>query len=282
MSQDRFPEANGRGHDDQAAGPIVIVTFEHAGVSAVESILVSHGVACAAGTGVVSLCAQAAATWQRVEDNQAGLSALAAASVRTLASTMITCMMAASGRSRWCEIASPRPGVGPFAKVFPQAKFVCLYRGCAEVIAAVTGASRWGLGQVGLGDVALAYPGNSVAAAAAYWCGHTQAMLQFEASHPEQTLRVRHEDLAASAAEATKILSFLGLDRHQPELLGPRAEANGIAEAWAGCPADTIPVELIPAPMLARISGLQAALGYGDLGTEQKQLAQAGSLHGAT
>jgi hypothetical protein len=113
------------------------------------------------------------------------------------------------------------------------------------------------------------YPGNSVAAVAAYWCANTEALLDFETTHPARSLRIRHEDLVTNAA-AHSIIQFLGLTEHQSDLLGLPAEAQETAATDAlpvsGCPGDgRIPVELLPVPVLARVNGLHARLGYADL-----------------
>lgn len=263
-----------RGHEvaDPPNGPVIVLTFGFAGVQSLEDILVGRPeLACTSGTGVIPVCAHAVAAWRQLEQSAAGMSALAAASVRALATTMITTILSASaGASRWCEIATAPASADPFARLFPQARFVCYHRACVPVIWEVTGASRWGLGSAGIGDFAAMYRGNSVAAVAAYWCAQTSALLDFEAAHSNRSLRVRHEDLTAgSAAAARSILRFLGLPDAPPGRLGLPAPSRDMAivASPSGTGADAgarqqIPVELIPAQMLERINGLHARLGY--------------------
>jgi protein-tyrosine sulfotransferase len=194
------------------------------------------------------------------------MSAMAASSVKALATTMITCILAAGRGSRWCETATTAAPAGTFAQLFPQAQFVCFYRACGPVITEATRAARWGLGDAGIADFAAAYPGNSVAAVGAYWCASTAARLDFETAHPGRSLRVRHEDLMADAAAVTtSVVRFLGLDGHQPGLPaaardpGPAVGASGLG-AGDGAGTERIPVGLIPAPMLDRVNGLHARL----------------------
>jgi hypothetical protein len=224
------------------------------------------GLVCTSGTGILPLCANVTATWRQLEQNPAGMSAMAAASVRALGNTMITCVLAAAGGNRWCEIASAPAAAGPFAAMFPEARFICFHRACPDVISAATQAARWGLGSAGIGDFAATYPGNSVAAVAAYWCARTRAMLDFEADHPGRTLRVRHEDLTATtAATTTSIVRFTGLTEHEPALPDLSAQAmDGTADE------PRIPVELLPAPLLDRINDLHAALGYPALARDRQ------------
>jgi Sulfotransferase family len=250
-----------------AKGPVIVLAFRFSGVSALASILTEQpGLTCTSGTGIIPVCAQAIATWQQVEDS-AVMSSLAATSVRGLAGSMITCILAAAGGTRWCDIVmAPASSAHPFARLFPQAQFVCLHRACDQVVLAATHMSRWGLASTGIADFAGAYPGNNVAAVAAYWRASTSALLEFEAAHSSRCLRVRHEDLTASPeATTSSILEFLGLPGHQPDRLGQSAEATGEtaqAELPGAGAVQQIPLELIPAPMLERVNDLHAQLGY--------------------
>jgi Sulfotransferase family len=249
-----------------ASGPIVILTFGYSGVRSLTDILNAQpGLARTSGTGILPLCAEAVATWQRLEGTPA-MSALAASSVKAMTVAMITYTLATAGRKRWCEIATAPASAAPFAELFPQSQFVCFYRSCPQVIFEVTRVARWGLAHAGMGDFAAMSAGNSVAAVAAYWLAKTRALLDFEAAHSHQSLRVRQEDLYANAALTTRsILQFLGLSEHGscgPEL----PPVNRDVALAPGLPGDTtdvqIPVELIPGAMLAQINSLQATLGY--------------------
>jgi len=274
--RERENGASGRVTGGPLRGPIIVLAYGYSGVDRLESILAGYpGLACTSGTGILPLCAQAAATWQRHERTTTGMSAIAASSVKALATTMITCILAAGRGSRWCETATAAAPAGTFARLFPQAQFVCLYRACGPVIAEATRSARWGLGDAGIADFAAAYPGNSVAAVGAYWRAATTALLDFETAHPGRSLRVRHEDLTADpAAAASAVVRFLGLDPRRAGL--PAAAPQDLDLVAAGSSPDTgdgaeqIPAELIPAPMLERINTLHARLGYPALALGQE------------
>jgi hypothetical protein len=253
----------------RARGPVIVLAYSHSGVPALSAVLTAQPeLTCTSGTGVIPACAQALAAWQRVEQNPGAASALAASSVRALAGSMITCILAASGGSRWCEtIAAPAGVAESFAGLFPQAQFVCLHRACPQVISAATQVSRWGLASAGVAEFAAAHPGNNVAAVGAYWCSSTRAMLDFEAARPGRVCRVRHEDLIASpAGTAGAVLDFLGLTRAGPGVPDPpgtdREVQSGGQELLPGGQDDQIPMDLIGEPMLARINALHVELGY--------------------
>ena len=265
-----------------------MLTFGFSGVRSLESILAGHpSLACTSGTGVLPLCAQAAATWKQVEQSPAAMSALAASSVRALAGSMITSILAATGGNRWCEIVmAPAGAAETFARLFPQARFVCFYRACPPMISAATQVSRWGLASTGLGDFASKYPGNNVAAVVAYWCASTTALLDFEAAQPGRSLRVRQEDLAASpAATTSSILAFLSLTGYHADLPEPPAQsqdAPGSAGPSGAAAEPQIPLELLPATMLDRINGLHARLGYPALAREPQPTELADHAAGRT
>jgi hypothetical protein len=257
---------------ESAGGPVAVLTFGFSGVQSLESVLAGHpGLTCTSGTGVIPVCAQVAATWKQVEQGTAAMSALAASSVRALAGSMITCILAAAGGNRWCEIATaPASSADTFARLFPRAQFVCFHRSCAQVVSAATQVSRWGLASTGIGDFAARYPGNNVAAVAAYWCANTSALLEFEAAHSGQSLRVRYEDLTARPeATESSVLEFLGLTRYRPGLPGRAAETASAAPpsglTGTGLPdasTEPMPVDLLPAPLMDRVNDLHAQLGY--------------------
>jgi Sulfotransferase family len=259
-----------------AKGPVIVLAFRFSGASVLESILSRQpGLTCTSGTGVIPMCAQAVTTWQQVEGSPA-MSALAASSVRALAGSMITCILAAAGGTRWCEVVTaPASTAASFARLFPQAQFVCLHRSCDQAVLAATQVSRWGLASTGVGEFAAAYPGNNVAAVTAYWRSSTSELLDFEAGHSGRTLRVRYEDLTASPAQSTgSLLEFLGLSADQSRMPGQPAAGDPGASPQSGLPADDgdqpVPLELIPPPMLARVNDLQARLGYRALGPQRE------------
>jgi hypothetical protein len=253
----------------RASGPVIVLAYPYSGLPALTAVLTAQpGLTCTSGTGVIPACAQALVAWRRVEGTSGATSALAASSVRALAGSMITCMLAESGGSRWCEtVTAPAGAADGFAEVFPRAQFICLHRACPQVILAATEVSRWGLTSAGVSEFASVHPGNNVAAVGAYWCRNASAMLEFEAAHPGRVCRVRYEDLIASpAGTAAAVLEFLGLSRPGPGIPDPpgtgREAQPGGQELPPGGQDDQIPMDLIGEPMLARINALHAELGY--------------------
>ncbi len=148
--------------------------------------------------------------------------------------------------------------------MFPQARFVCAHRACLDVVRVGVQANPWGLqGQI-LTPFLLTYPGNSVAALAAYWATSAEQLLEFERSNRQATHRLRYEDVTTQPDHTlTAVRAALELGRTEA---GDRLPAPPVWLAESGdAPAQPdakVPAEMIPAPLRQRISRLHAELGY--------------------
>jgi hypothetical protein len=249
--------------DAAEGGPVIVLSYAHSGADRVQYALAAGtGLACTSGTGIIPLCAAAAESWRRIEGRPGqGMSRLAISTIRGLVTAQVTTILAGAGRTRWCELATAAPdAVESFLQVFPGARFVCVHRSCLDVIRDAVQASPWGVHGQGLMPYLLAYPGNSVAALAAYWASAGEQLLAFEQANRETTYRVRYEDVAAHSDRAlTTVRAALHLGS---------AEQHGMIQAGPGlpqpgaAPEDEVPAEMIPEPLRQRISGLHAKLGY--------------------
>jgi hypothetical protein len=100
---------------------------------------------------------------------------------------------------------------GLIGQIFPEARFICLYRHCMDVIASGVETSPWGLQGFGFSEYAHQYPGNSVAAIGSYWVNVARTMLAFEQENRDRCLRVRYEDLVTTPeATAAAVFDFIG------------------------------------------------------------------------
>jgi hypothetical protein len=255
--------------------PVVVLASPDSGGSQLLSLLSASGeLACTVGTGVLPLCDQAAQVWRRVENGGppgGGLSALAAKSIRASVTPLICQILAGSGAQRWCECAVPaRAAAEVFLGLFAGTRFICLHREVSQVICAALARSPWGLaGQVYRPFVA-AQPGSNVAALAAYWVAHTKALLAFEADHPDESLRVRFEDLPGTMGNVPAALNaFLGLTAAYPGPPGPGEDDSPGPGAGAlplvALPPAALPFEQLPSAMLAEVNDLLRRLGYPSL-----------------
>lgn len=244
-------------------GPVIVLSYAYSGADHVQNALAAGAeLACTSGTGIIPLCSAAAETWRRIEGQHgAGLSRLAAGSIRVLATVQVTMILASAGQSRWCELASVAPAAAePFLQLFPQARFVCVYRSCPDVIRAGVQASPWGLHGQSFAPYLLAHSGNSVAALAAYWANSTEQLLSFEQANREASLRIRYEDVAAFPDQALRTV------RAELKLSDKGNDSTNLARRMLAqpdpIPPVQVPAELIPEPLRQRISDLHAKLGY--------------------
>jgi hypothetical protein len=187
--------------------------------------------ACPPETDFSLACKYLVNTWRVLEDARAASSGsppnseLVLAAIRNAIDSAFGHYLQSTGKSRWCD-KSPDScwEADLLARLYPEAKFLCLYRHCMDVTASAVEQRPWGLGlRVGLeaDSYVVQYPGNSVAACGAYWVAHVRRMLTFEQDHSELCHRIRYEDLVTAPEETTAgIFSFLGV-----------ADVPGITEA---------------------------------------------------
>jgi hypothetical protein len=160
-------------------------------------------------------------------------------------------------------------------RMYPEAKFICLYRHPMDMIASGIEACPWGLTNYGFEPYAAGSPGNSVVALARYWTDHTAAILAVEERHPQACHRVRYEDLVADPeAIAQQVFEFLGISPvpgiaeqcfsadHDRFGAGDykvwntsRITNDSVGRGWS------VPLNLM-APVAPTVNGLAARLGY--------------------
>jgi Sulfotransferase family len=210
------PNSSGIGvpflNSEKAAGPVVILTAARSGSTLLRFILDAHpDLACPPESGLGTACSAMARVRSVLtstshhdgesprEDAPVNLvDPSAAAAIRHALEGYYSDYLRSKGKVRWCEKSLDNfMYAGLIGQVFPDARFICLYRHCMDVIASGVETSPWGLRGFGFGEFAAQYSGNSVAAIAGYWYNVARAMLAFEKENPERCLRIRYEDMVA-------------------------------------------------------------------------------------
>ncbi len=206
--------------------PVFILTASRSGSTLLRFILDSHpDFACPPETSVASMCAVIARTWGALENadaytarpvhEAAALSPDTITAVREAADRVYDSYLRRRGKRRWCDKSlDTSQHAELILQVYPEARFICLYRHCMDVIASGVEVCPWGLHRFGFDPYVAQHPGNSVAALGSYWLATVQAVLAFEEKHPDSCHRVRYEDLAGSPENtAAAIFSFLGAEQ---------------------------------------------------------------------
>jgi hypothetical protein len=162
------------------------------------------------------------------------------------------------------------------ARIYPGARFLCLYRHPMDMISSGLEACPWGLTGYGFDRYIADTPGNAVMALARYWLDGATAIAAIEEQHPDNSYRVRYEDMVTDPEQvATGIFDFLGVERvpgigeavfaREHERFGPADHkiwyTSKISQDSIGR-SHSLPVGLIPAQILESINPLLDELGY--------------------
>jgi hypothetical protein len=197
--------------------------------------------------------------------------------VRQTMDRMLGSYLTRRGKKRYCDKSLGTAGVAELLlRVYPQAKFLCLYRHPMDVVVSGMEACPWGLSGYGFDSYIATTPGNAVMALARFWLDNASATLAAEERFPERCLRVRYEDLVTDPeGTASGIFAFLeaspvpgisstcfSADR---ERFGPadykiwytsEISSASLGRGWS------VPAGMIAPQVLAAINELASKLGY--------------------
>jgi hypothetical protein len=266
---------------------VFILSASRSGSTLLRFILDSHPeLACPPETSIASMCAQVVRSWSIAEtagDESTSLTAAvppppeALAATREIVDRMFGRYLARRGKARWCDKSLDSfMHAELLLQIYPEAKFLCLYRHCMDVIASGVEACPWGLTRFGFDAFAAQSPGNSVAAIGGYWLHCAQGMMPFEERHPESCHRVRYEDMVTRPEEVTaEILKFLGCEQAPgitQACFDTAHEGNGPGDEklWFTTKVDSnsmgrgvsVPAAALPGPLRGMINEALAKLGY--------------------
>lgn len=206
--------------------PVFVLSPARSGSTLLRFILDSHpDLACPPETNVALACRYLANAWSTLakaqldgadRERKAGKRRDALDSIRRSIDDVFSAYLKSVGKQRWCD-KSPDScwDAELLVELYPEARFICLYRHCMDMIMSAIESRPWGLQmRVGLeaDSFSAHYPGNSVAAGGAYWLAHVRRILDFEERYPQLCYRVRYEDLVTRPEPiAGAIFSFLDL-----------------------------------------------------------------------
>jgi hypothetical protein len=267
--------------------PAFVLCTSRSGSTLLRFVLDAHpDLACPPELKMPNVLAQLARLWSATDalastsaENGSGpaVSPAAAAGIRHTMDLMIGPYLAQRGKKRYCDKnLGTEPHVETLLAVYPEAKFICLYRHPMDMIASGVEACPWGLNHYGFEPYVANAPGNTVLALARYWTDHVGAILAVEDRFPDKCHRVRYEDLVADPeATAAGIFEFLGLPSvpgisafafsRERERTGPgdfkiwntsEITDDSVGRGWS------VPADLIPAPLTATINTLADRLSY--------------------
>jgi hypothetical protein len=264
-----------------------VLSADQPGPALLRFLLDAHPeLACPPETRLAALCAQLAGVWSQLDgsplpaDRVSGPPAIpdaALAGIRHSVNRMIAPYLGRRGKQRYCDLSrGAAEHADVLRAVFPDAKFLCLYRHPMEVIASGLEASPWGLNGPGFDSYADLSSRNTVLALAQFWAANVALIMAVEERFHECSHRVRYEDLVADPEGVSdRIFRFLGV-APVPGLpqacLTAERERAGLPgyQAWHGARAGSgpvgggwsIPAAMIGSPLTETINVLTDKLGY--------------------
>lgn len=278
--------------------PVFVLCNGRSGSTLLRFLLDAHpDLACPPETNVPMLCAQLATVWSLIEgaplaanrgDEPPTIPEAAIAGIRATMNMMLGSYLERRGKKRYCDksLGTAR-FVELLTRVFPDARFLCLYRHPMDVIASGLEACPWGLNGYGFDPYIATTPGNEVLALARFWADHAAETLAAEERFADRCMRVRYEDLVTRPEEtAADIFGFLGVAQVpgitencfsvERERFGPadhkiwytsKITADSIGRGWS------VPAALIVPSVLTTVNELVGKLGYlavdGEWGTSE-------------
>jgi putative sterol carrier protein len=133
----------------------------------------------------------------------------------------------------WCE-KSPQNIVHAnlLMRVFPNAKNICLYRNCLDVVHSCLESFRYGFpnplgnkgAMKGIEDYVREKPDNIIEAVVNWWVDRTSKIIEFEAQNAERCFRIKYESM---------VFDPVGTLRPLFEFIGVEWEANLVETIFA-------------------------------------------------
>lgn len=267
--------------------PIFVLCNGRSGSTLLRFLLDAHpDLACPPETNLPALCAQLATVWSLIEgaplssnrgDEPPEIPDTAISGIRDTMDRMTRSYLLRRGKKRYCDKSlNTARFTDLLLRVYPNAKFICLYRHPMDVIASGLEACPFGLNGYGFDQYIATTPGNAVVALARFWVDNVTETLAAEERFPDQCIRIRYEDLVADPeGTAARIFEFVGFDvipgisstcfSTERERSGPgdykiwhtdKVIADSVGRGW------TIPAGLIWPPVLTSMNDLASKLAY--------------------
>jgi Sulfotransferase family len=287
MAAPAQPDAPPAERQGSFADPVFVLCNGRSGSTLLRFLLDAHPeLACPPETNLPGLCVQLATVWSLIEgaplsanrgDEPPEIPAAAITGVRETMDRMVGSYLVRRGKKRYCDKSL---GTARYAelllRVYPQARFICVYRHPMDVIASGVEACPWGLNGYGFDPYIAATPGNAVMALASLWADNVQTTLAVEERFADKCFRLRYEDLVADPeATAAGVFEFLevpavpGISETcfspERERFGPgdhkiwytsRVSSDSVGRGWS------VPAEMIAPQLLNAMNDMAGKLGY--------------------
>lgn len=195
--------------------------------------------------------------------------------VRRTLSEIMTRYTEAKGKRLWCDKSPANiPMLHFLSEVFPEARYILLYRNCLDVAYSCVKSNPLGVYEDFIPYIHR-YPNNYVAAMMEYWCDWTEKMFAWEETNKERSISIQYESMVLKPDETFKLVfEFLGVNwnnrilklafaiEHDPghgdlkALFSTRIHTDTVGKGGR------LPLSHVDNPVLARVNLLHYKLGY--------------------
>lgn len=266
------------------AAPVFILSCERSGSTLLRMIIDTHSqIACPAQAYLGPTCRSLYDTirfsvGQRFDGSERDRDAQVLQEVRAIVDGLMQRYASMRGKRLWCEKTTLNVDfLDILSKVFPDARYLCLYRNSMDVVQSCLKFSSLGF-MPELASYVAAQPDNLVAAMAESWLDKNTKILDFESAHRDRCLRVIYEEMTRDPrATLPHIFAFLGLpwepsivdkvftsdhDRGDGDVKVHFSEKINQDSVGRG---RAIPLASVPEALRSRIDGLSEKLGQQSL-----------------
>lgn len=180
----------------------------------------------------------------------------------------------------WCDKSvSSVDYMAEIMSVYPDARYVFLYRDCLDFVHSALEVSRYGFGGFWFEDFVLKNPENIVDGLVRFWCLQTEKRLTIEEEGSFKIHSVRYEDIVRdSLPTIKKLFAFLKMEFHPAQLEAMFKEfkpgkGDLKIQSYGSIKDNTgrgkeVPVKQIESATLTKMNELLERLGYATIGSD--------------
>ena len=196
-----------------------IISTARSGSTLLRYILDSHpAISCPSELYLGQLCQDLYFTLGYIKGQEAGLDRtkkelIVLDEIRRIVFELMDSYARAKNAQMWCEKTPNNVDhLRVLARVFPEAKYICLHRNCMDVVYSLIEANSYGW-YPDLIHYVHRNPANIISVMIESWIDKTNQMLKFELANPANCFRLKYESLVLDPPNTLKpLFEFLGLE----------------------------------------------------------------------